>query len=63
MENLGQIYDIMCIVLRRGYKGKMILLRDLSIFWGMFHVIFLFIMLFRSRFAKKKTILAAESMC
>lgn len=59
MENLGQIYDIMCIVLIRRYEGKMILLRDLSIFWGMFHVIFLFIMLFRSRFAKKKTILAA----
>lgn len=37
----------------------MIWLRDLSIFWGMFHVIFLFVMLFRSRFTKKRTILAA----
>lgn len=37
----------------------MIILRDLSIFWAMFHVIFLFLMLFRSRFARKKTILAA----
>lgn len=32
------------------------LLRDLSIFWGMFHVIFLFLMLFRSRLTRKKTI-------
>ena len=30
------------------------ILRDLSIFWAMFHVIFVFIMLFRSRYAKKK---------
>lgn len=37
----------------------MIILRDLSIFWAMFHVIFLFLMLFRSRFTRKKTILAA----
>lgn len=37
----------------------MILLRDISIFWGMFHVIFLFVMLFRSRLTKKKTIWAA----
>ncbi len=37
----------------------MIILRDLSIFWAMFHVIFLFIMLFRSRYTKKKTLLAA----
>lgn len=36
----------------------MIILRDLSIFWAMFHVIFLFIMLFRSRYTKKKTLLA-----
>lgn len=37
----------------------MILLRDLSIFWCMFHVIILFIMLFRSRYTKRKTILLA----
>lgn len=37
----------------------MIILRDLSIFWAMFHVIFLFLMLFRSRFTRKKTIVAA----
>ncbi|MDE6517397.1 MAG: GHKL domain-containing protein, partial [Acetatifactor sp.] len=37
----------------------MTMLRDLSIFWAMFHVIFLFLMLFRSRFTKIKTILAA----
>lgn len=37
----------------------MTILRDLSIFWAMFHVIFLFAMLFRSRLTKKKTILAA----
>lgn len=37
----------------------MALLRDLSIFWAMFHVIFLFIMLFRSRLTRKKTIIIA----
>ncbi|MCI8307737.1 MAG: sensor histidine kinase [Lachnospiraceae bacterium] len=37
----------------------MIILRDMSIFWAMFHVIFLFVMLFRSRFTKKKTIIAS----
>ena len=37
----------------------MTLLRDISIFWAMLHVIFLFLMLFRSRFTKKKTIAAA----
>ncbi len=37
----------------------MIILRDLSIFWGMFHVVFLFIMLFRSRLSRKRTILIA----
>ncbi len=35
------------------------ILRDLSVSWAMLHVIFLFIMLFRSRFTKKKTILLA----
>lgn len=37
----------------------MTILRDISIFWGMIHVIFLFLMLFRSRFTRKKTILVA----
>lgn len=37
----------------------MTILRDLSIFWAMIHVIFLFLMLFRSRFTRKKTIAAA----
>lgn len=37
----------------------MTLLRDISIFWAMFHVIILFLMLFRSRFTRKKTIVAA----
>lgn len=35
------------------------ILRDLSAFWSMFHVIFLFIMLFRSRYTKRKTLLLA----
>lgn len=34
-------------------------LRDLSIFWAMLHVIFLFLMLFRSKYTKRKTILIA----
>lgn len=34
-------------------------LRDLSVFWAMFHVIVLFITLFRSRYTKKKTLLLA----
>lgn len=37
----------------------MTILRELSIFWAMFHVIILFLMLFRSRFTGKKTIAAA----
>ena len=37
----------------------MTILRDISIFWAMFHVIFLFLMLFRSRFTRKKTIAVA----
>ena len=37
----------------------MTILRDISIFWAMFHVIFLFLMLFRSRFTRKRTIVAA----
>lgn len=37
----------------------MTILRDVSIFWAMLHVIFLFLMLFRSRFTKKITIAAA----
>lgn len=35
------------------------ILRDLSVYWGMFHVILLFVMLFRSRYTRKKTILLA----
>ena len=35
------------------------ILRDLSVFWGMGHVLLLFILLFRSRYTKKKTILLA----
>ncbi len=35
----------------------MTLLMELSVFWGMIHVIFLFLMLFRSRYTKKKTML------
>lgn len=35
------------------------LFRDLSAFWSMFHVIFLFVLLFRSRYPKKKTVLLA----
>lgn len=34
-------------------------LKDLSVFWAMVHVIFLFVMLFRSRYTKRKTVLAA----
>lgn len=37
----------------------MTILRDISVFWAMFHVIFLFVMLFRSRYTRKKTIAAA----
>lgn len=37
----------------------MTLLRDLSIFWAMLHVLFLFIMLFRSRLTRKITLLIA----
>ena len=29
--------------------------RDLSIYWSMFHILFVFILLFRSRFTRKKT--------
>lgn len=39
----------------------MTILRDLSIFWGMFHVILLFVMLFRSRYTKRTTILLAAA--
>ena len=39
----------------------MVILRDLSIYWGMFHVIFVFIMLFRSKYSRKKTLLIAGS--
>lgn len=35
------------------------ILQDLSIYWAMFHVIFLFVMLFRSRYTKKRTVILA----
>lgn len=35
------------------------IIRDISIFWAMFHVIILFLMLFRSRFTRKKTMVTA----
>ena len=34
----------------------MVLLNNISIFWSMFHVFFLFVILFRSRYTPKKTI-------
>ncbi len=41
----------------------MALLRDLSIYWSMVHVIFLFLLLFRSRYTRKKTVwIAGVSM-
>lgn len=35
------------------------ILQDLSIFWAMLHVIFLFIILFRSRYSQKRTVIIA----
>lgn len=35
------------------------LLRDLSIYWSLFHVALIFVMLFRSRFSRKKTLILA----
>lgn len=37
----------------------MTILRDISIYWAMFHVLILFILLFRSRLNRKKTVLTA----
>lgn len=34
------------------------MLRDLSIYWSMFHILFVFIMLFRPRYNRKKTVVA-----
>lgn len=39
----------------------MTILRDISIYWAMFHVVFLFILMFRSRLNRKKTLLIAGS--
>ena len=39
----------------------MTILRDISIYWAMFHVVFLFILLFRSRLNRRKTLLVAGS--
>ena len=36
-----------------------VVLRDLSVLWAMFHVIFLFVMLFRSRYNRRKTVVLA----
>ncbi len=36
-----------------------VVLRDLSVLWAMFHVIFLFVMLFRSRYNRRKTAVLA----
>ncbi len=33
------------------------LLRQISIFWSLFHILILFIMLYRPRFSQKKTVL------
>lgn len=33
------------------------LIRDISVYWSLFHVAFIFIMLFRSRFNRKKTLI------
>lgn len=35
------------------------LLRGLSVFWALLHIIFLFLMLFRSIYSPKKTLLIA----
>ena len=35
----------------------MVMLRDLSIYWSMIHILIVFILLFRPRFARKKTVL------
>ena len=35
----------------------MILLRDLSVLWTLFHVLIIFMLLYRSRYSRKKTLL------
>lgn len=35
----------------------MLLLRDLSVLWSLLHILVLFMMLYRSRYSRKKTIL------
>lgn len=39
-------------------KEEIIILRELSIYWSMIHILIIFILLFRSRYTRKKTILA-----
>ncbi len=39
----------------------MSILRDISLYWSMFHVVVLFLMLFRSRYAERKTLLLAAA--
>lgn len=48
-------------MLRHGGEAAdaMTILRDISIFWAMIHVIFLFLTLFQSRYTRKKTVAAA----
>ncbi len=38
----------------------MTVLRDISLFWSMFHVVALFLMLFRSKFSRKKTVILSS---
>ena len=40
---------------------NMVILRDLSIYWSMLHILLVFILLFRPRYSRKKTILATGS--
>lgn len=41
----------------RGWNGKMTILRDLSVLWALFHILILFMLLYRSRYSRKKTFL------
>ncbi len=41
----------------RGWNGKMTILRDLSMLWSLFHILILFMLLYRSRYSRNKTFL------
>ncbi|MEY8267013.1 GHKL domain-containing protein [Lachnospiraceae bacterium 64-25] len=41
----------------RRWIDEMTLLRDLSVLWSLFHILILFMLLYRSRYARKKTFL------